>query len=106
VNDFIIYINGILVGPSLFDARSGNAANKGRYLQLTAPEDDVRKACRGEKKLETIDVLEVRASNVIKRYRYEKAEENDDNLVRLAPNEEDKLPARVRFRLFGVPNSF
>jgi hypothetical protein len=106
VNNFLIYINGLLMPPNLFDVRTANGANIGRYLQLTGPEDEVRNACQGAKKLASIDVLEVRASNVVKRYRYDKAEDNDDNFVRLAANEDDKLPARVRFRCLGVPNSF
>lgn len=106
MNDFLIYINGVLVAPDLFDIRSANGANIGRYLQITAPEDDVRDACQGAKKLTHIDVLEVRASNVVKRYRYKKTDEKDDNFVRLDANPDEKLPARVRFRCLGVPNSF
>lgn len=105
MNQYLIYINGLLMSPNLFDVRSANGANIGRYLQLTGPEDDVRDACQGAKKLTHIDVLEVRASNVVKRYRYEKKDE-DDNFVRLDANPDEKLPARVRFRCLGVPNSF
>jgi hypothetical protein len=106
VNDFVIYINGMLMSPNLFDVRAANGANIGRYLQLTGPEEEVREACQGAKKLTCIDVLEVRASNVVKRYRYEKSDDNDDNFVRLDANPDEKLPARVRFRCLGVPNSF
>ena len=107
MNDYIIYINGMLVGPSLFEARGGNSPNIGRHLQIIAHEDKVRDACDGVKKLKSIDVLEVRASNIVKRYRYEKSgDEKDENFTRLPPNEEDKLPARVRFRCVGVSSSF
>ena len=105
MNDFVIYINGLLVPPNLFAVRAANEANVGRCLRLTAPEEAVRDACNGSKKLTSIDVMEVRASNFVKRYRYEKSE-RDDDFERVPPNEDEKLPARVRFRCLGVPNSF
>lgn len=105
MNDFIIYINGMLAAPNLFEIRLANTVN-GKYLQITGHEDKVRDACQGAKKLVSVDVMEVRASKVVKRYRYEKSEENDDNFIRLKENPDEKLPARVRFRCQGVPSSF
>jgi hypothetical protein len=104
MNSFLIYINGLLMPPDLFAVEAQNASNFGRFLQLTAKEEDVKGACEDIKRIRRIDVIEVRASSTVKRYGYEPSEDKE-NFVRLKVDDDNK-DARVRFKALGVPNIF
>jgi hypothetical protein len=107
VNTYLIYINGILMVSDLFSVASQTSATKGRFLQAIASKDDLMKEKEHVGSIRRIDVMEVRASNVIRRYEYVKPEEGDDeDFTNLPANKKSQEPERAGFRLFGVPNAF
>lgn len=99
MNDFFVYVNGVLVGPTSFDVVVQNTS-KGRVAVATAPDAFFR-----NKDVKSLDVVEVRAGRLTKRYRYEHVED-DKNFKVLEENVDDKIPARRRFICDSVPNSF
>lgn len=106
VNDYLIYINGILVSPDLFEARA-QTTSSGRFMQLTAETAKIKAEREGHPGgIRSIDVLEVRASNVVRRYRYEHDKENNEGFIKLPANEDTGEKERARFRCAGVTNSF
>lgn len=108
MNQFLFYLQGRLLAPGFFDIRIANSANDGRVAILTVGSDKI-----GEELAEIgIDVLEVRASNVVRRFRYDHALANaepgpkgETPTYRLHPAVDD-APSRHEFRAMGVPNEF
>ena len=69
MNDFVIFVNGRMVGPDLFDLRRGRT-DEGSFVRLSTDKlKDVPKE---------IDVLEVRASSLTMRHRWERKDDNYD----------------------------
>ena len=95
MNDFLIYVDGRLVPQDMFDTRSLNSANKGRYLQLTAPAEKL------DKKVQHVEVVEIRASSIVKRYAYRAKDQGEPKIL---DNEDGGK--RIAFNCFGLKNSF
>jgi hypothetical protein len=86
MNDYIIYVNGILAPAGHgFKTTILTGSDRGRYLRLTSdtPLKDVPKR---------IDIFEVRASNIVRRYQW-------------SPPEDGKL-SDAGFDCLGVSNAF
>lgn len=106
VNDFMIYVNGILMPTDMFDCQAANVAVGGKMMKLTVPEKEfLEELERMGGKVKRIDVIEVRASKTTKRYMFTPSEDNK-NFKRLAENEETKTPKRMQFTCTGLSNSF
>ena len=109
MNTFLFYVNGQLMAPDYFSARLANSANDGRLAILTVPTDVVPK--RDDLAHFDIDVLEVRASNVVRRYRYEHGPNNDASKKQDTPPlhrviKDDNGKELHEFRCHSVPNAF
>lgn len=87
MNNFLILLNGILAPPGIVEIRKLNSAEHGSFVLATI---DAAKV--GGKKLTHIDVLEVRASNVVRRYHTDKFGEPKDG--------------KIISKCFGVDNIF
>ena len=104
MNNYLIFINGILMPNALFQVETQTSATAGRFMQLTAAVDKLKEE---SDKIRRIDVMEVRASSTIRRYEYLRPGEGaDENFKTLPANEETNIPVRARFRLFGIANAF
>lgn len=69
MNDFIIFVDGRMVAPDFFNLRKGTAEN-GSFVRATT---DKLVEAPGD-----IDILEVRASSVVRRHRWQLDGENYD----------------------------
>jgi hypothetical protein len=87
VNNFLILVNGVLAPPGIADIRKLNSADKGSFVRASI---DVEKL--NGKKLGYFDVLEVRASNIVRRYHTSEFAEPKDG--------------KVHADCFGVDNIF
>lgn len=61
MNNYLIFVDGKIVGPDAFRIKEANNTDVGRYLVLTP---DKETPC------ESIDVLDVRASSITRRLRW------------------------------------
>jgi len=96
MNQYLIYLNGKLVSHELFEVVTGTAPNDGRFAELRiGPENKIAD------RVKELDVLEVRASNIVRRYRFDIADG-----VKKSYAGDDHTPARVGFRAMSVKNSF
>jgi len=90
MNDYLIFVNGQLAPHDVFKATQLNSANLGKFLRLSS---------EALKKIpERIDVLEVRASSITKRYAWKTGDvhkkiESDDG-------------AQDIFNCVGIPSTF
>lgn len=96
MNAYVMFLNGLLLPPSLFDVEPGNSSSVGRFLRLTIDREKLRPWFKTE--LRDIDILEVRASNIIHRYRWAKG---DGDVKELAG---DKV--QIQFQCLTVANDF
>lgn len=88
MNDFIIFVDGTMVGPDVFELRRGRT-EEGSFVRLSTNRlKDVPKE---------VDVLEIRASSLTMRHRWEWKNDNFD-----------KTEAGISLVCTGVktPNSF
>jgi hypothetical protein len=86
MNNYVILINGILAPPGIVEIRKANSSVDGQFVHATMDKNQM-----GEKKLKYLDVFEVRASNVVRRYHADKFTDDDD---------------KIKCRCFGVDNTF
>ena len=62
MNNYIIFVDGNLAAPTLFEVKEANNTDVGRYLTLTPKK---KTPCT------SIDVLDIRASSITRRLRWE-----------------------------------
>lgn len=103
MNNFIVYVNGVLVSPDTFDVVTSATGEYGNIAQAT---------CRADEKLpgkevRNVDVLELRSGICVRRYRYERpATGEDKHLIQVPGDAAAEPPDRIRFRCQTVPNAF
>lgn len=89
MNDFIFFVNGIMAPPELIsDGQKGTGADVGSYVRISMAADKFEG-------VKFIDALEVRASNVTKRYHWRRGDDN----FKVAGD-------RVKIRCPGLDNTF
>ena len=97
MNHYIVYVDGLLVGPNKFQIKVGNNGTIGRYAEATIDTKQI------DRHPDFVDIVEIRAGNWVRRYRYERSsEEKDEHLFKVVGEEKDE----VRFRCLNVPNAF
>ncbi len=101
MNNYLIYVNGVLVSPDVFDVVTNNSAVDGYIAQAT---------CRSDEKLVVnevsfVDVFEYRAGSCVRRYRYEQATSKPEHRL-VVKADESVAYERTRFRLMTIPNGF
>ena len=86
MNNYVILINGILAPPGIVEIRKANSSVDGQFVHATMDKEKM-----GEKKLKYLDVFEMRASNVVRRYHSKEFKDTD---------------GKISCRCFGVENTF
>lgn len=113
MNQYLFFVNGRLMAPDFFNIRMANTANDGRVAILSVSTDVVPSTPPDKF---DVDVLEVRASNIVQRFRFEHKVKSEEEMEeerkrgetpahRVLPAGDD-APERHEFRAFRVPNDF
>lgn len=101
MNNYLIYVNGVLVSPDIFDVVTNNSAADGYIAQATCRSD----AKFVGKEIASVDVFEYRAGSCVRRYRYEQATSKAEHRL-VVKADENTAYERTRFRLMTIPNGF
>ena len=104
MNNFIVYVNGVLVSPDIFDVVTSTTGEYNNIAQAT---------CRADQKLpgkeiRSLDVMEMRSGICIRRYRFEHQESGENlHVINIPAGDATNIDhARTRFRCLSVPNAF
>ena len=66
MNNFLIYIEGALASPFLFQVKAGNNARYGRFAEVDVMSSELKKIVK-DKEPDSMDVIEVRAGSMVRR---------------------------------------
>jgi hypothetical protein len=77
MNTYLVYVNGLLAGPEDFKVVQKNSSDLGRFLVASVPADELKS------KIKSVDIFEIRASNLVGRFRAVKTDvaEKDAHIV-------------------------
>ena len=104
MNNFIVYINGVLVSSDMFDVVTSTTGEYNNIALATCQSDQKLPG----KDVKSIDVMEMRSGICIRRYRYDRPEAGQDDHLTVIPSSQSPAVAheRLRFRCLSVPNAF